>query len=439
MRVFKFITIAVSIALLITTADPAQASQQGRIYKDQSGAVFIYGLQPGETIETGKDFAPARFITSNACGLLIIKPSKTQAVGRIRVEGQMIDSSNLPTQLLPTCKDGQLVEVRSQPFKTGAGDVVIPLSPNRRYQISMLDRRQLRAIKVNSCGFLRIPNDALGDKPLLPTTSGTVARFAIADLPTGEQILCQRRQFYTPAGFPPQLASAMSNQTIVDEEGTAPTPPVTPPTANTAPTISAIAPQTMNMNSSITVNFTIEDAETPANQLTLSTSQHDPLVPNSGIVFSGSGANRTITITPAANSSGVAALFTITVSDGTQTTSINFPLTVINNGGTIGFIKDGGNTPPPPPPTPPRVIYGICKIPNKFLAGALRAGSTYDLGFDDWADTYTATADSNGVATFDVPNSPEDEWSDGLRNAYVYDQYSNVMSSRVLRDIPPCN
>jgi hypothetical protein len=120
-----------------------------------------------------------------------------------------------------------------------------------------------------------MPSDALGDKPLLPTTSGTVARFAIADLPTGEQILCQRRQLYTPASFPPQLASAMSNQTIVDEGGTA--PPITPPASNTAPTISAIAPQTMNMNSSITVNFTIGDSETPADQLTLSTSQHQPL------------------------------------------------------------------------------------------------------------------------------------------------------------------
>lgn len=336
-RWLKFVAIAFSITLLIITANPAQASQQGRIYKDQSGAIFIYGLQAGETIETGRDFAPARFITSNACGLLIIKPSKTQPVGRVRVEGQAIDSATLPTQLLPACKDGQLTESRSQPFKTGIGDVIIPLAPSRRYQISMLDRRQLKAIKANACGFLRIPSDALGDKPLLPTSSGTVARFAIVDLPTGEQILCQRKQLYQPANFPPPLATAMSNQTIVDSGGTA--PPVTPPATNTAPTISVIAPQTMNMNSSITVNFTIGDNETPANQLTLSTSQHAPLVPNSGIVFGGSGANRTMTITPAPNSHGVAALFTISISDGVKTTSINFPLAVINAQPVIGVSK----------------------------------------------------------------------------------------------------
>lgn len=324
-RWLKFIAIAFSIAALIITANPAQASQQGRIYKDSSGAIFIYGLQPGETIETGRDFAPARFITSNACGLLIVKPAKTQPVGRIRVEGQTIDTATLPTQLLPICKDGQLAEPRSQPFRTGAGDAVIPLAPNRRYQVSMLDRRQLRAIKANACGFVRLPSDSLGEKPLLTTTSGAVARFAIADLPTGEQILCQRRQLYKPASFPPPLALALSNQTIVDEGGTTPTTP-----SNSAPTISAIAMQTVNMNSSITVNFTIGDAETPANQLTLSSSQHQPLVPNSGVVFGGSGANRSVTITPAQNSHGVVASFTISVSDGSSTTSTEFMLTVLN-------------------------------------------------------------------------------------------------------------
>lgn len=408
-------------AFLITTTSPAQASQQGRIYKDQSGAIFIYGLQPGETIEAGKDFAPARFITSNACGLLIIKPSKTQAVGRIRVEGQTIDTATLPTQLLPTCKDGELTEARSQPFKTAAGDAIVPLAPNRRYQISMLDRRQLRAIKANPCGFVRIPSNALGDKPLLPTTSGTVARFAIADLPTGEQILCQRRQLYKPASFPPSLASTMSNQTIVDDGGTA--PPVTPP-ANTAPTISAIAPQTVNMDSSITVNFTIGDSETPADQLTLSTSQHDPLVLNSGVVFGGSGANRTLTITPAANSSGVAAFFTITVSDGTQSTSTDFVLSVINTAppimamkGTKAYVTENG-------------LLEITDLaPNTFYTIYYEGSRTIRTNSCGRLRTWNWWA--NEVRLFSG-STVEDDWSNMIKHYY---QDSDLEYGTA----PPCN
>jgi hypothetical protein len=421
-RWLKFTAIAFSIVGLIITATSAQASQQGRIYKDQSGAIFIYGLQPGETIETGRDFAPARFITSNACGMLIIKPSKTQPVGRIRVEGQTIDSATLATQLLPACKDGQLAEPRSQPFRTGASDVIIPLAPNRRYQVSMLDRRALRGIKANACGFVRMPSDSLGDKPLLTTTSGTVARFAIADLPTGEQILCQRRQLYKPASFPPPLASAMSNQTIVDEGGTAPTTPSpTPPTPNnSAPTISAIALQTVNMNSSITVNFAIGDAETPANQLTLSSSQHQPLVPNSGVVFGGSGANRSITITPAQNSHGVVVSFTISVSDGSNTTSTEFMLSVINQAPALfskAYISQ----------------YGKLEITN------LSASTFYTVYFEEPQTIQTNQCGrlivwdwQGNEARLFSGSSMEDDWSNMIKH---YTQGNDLEYG----DAPPCN
>src|SRR5262249_16834561 len=45
------------------------------------------------------------------------------------------------------------------------------------------------------------------------------------------------------------------------------------------------------------------------------------------LVFGGSGANRTVTITPAANQTGVATL-TVTVSDGQASTATSFQLTV---------------------------------------------------------------------------------------------------------------
>ena len=70
------------------------------------------------------------------------------------------------------------------------------------------------------------------------------------------------------------------------------------------------------------------DAETAAGSLTVTRARRTTaLVPLANIVLGGSGANRTVTVTPAANQSGTATI-TVTVSDGTLTASDTFVLTV---------------------------------------------------------------------------------------------------------------
>ena len=57
------------------------------------------------------------------------------------------------------------------------------------------------------------------------------------------------------------------------------------------------------------------DVETAAADLTVTgSSSNTALVPNANIVFGGSGANRTVTVTPAANQFGTATI-TVTVTD----------------------------------------------------------------------------------------------------------------------------
>ena len=72
---------------------------------------------------------------------------------------------------------------------------------------------------------------------------------------------------------------------------------------NDAPTISNITDRTINEDAGTgAVAFTIGDAETAAGSLTVTgTSSTPTLVPNANIVFGGSGASRTVTVTPAAN------------------------------------------------------------------------------------------------------------------------------------------
>ena len=99
--------------------------------------------------------------------------------------------------------------------------------------------------------------------------------------------------------------------------------------ANTAPTISDISDKTTNEDTATgAIAFTVGDAQTAAADLTVSgTSSNTALVPNGNIAFGGSGANRTVTITPAANKHGTTTI-TITVSDGSLSASDTFVLTV---------------------------------------------------------------------------------------------------------------
>jgi len=76
------------------------------------------------------------------------------------------------------------------------------------------------------------------------------------------------------------------------------------------------------------VPFTVTDSNTPLASLLLTGSSSDQgLLPNSGIVFGGSEANRTVTLTPTPGQTGSATV-TVTVSDGALSASDTLVLTV---------------------------------------------------------------------------------------------------------------
>lgn len=86
---------------------------------------------------------------------------------------------------------------------------------------------------------------------------------------------------------------------------------------NSPPTISSIPNQRTAANTPTpAVAFTVGDAETPAGDLTLSAESSNPtLVPPANVTFGGSGADRTVTVTPATGEQGTASI-TVTVTDG---------------------------------------------------------------------------------------------------------------------------
>jgi len=98
---------------------------------------------------------------------------------------------------------------------------------------------------------------------------------------------------------------------------------------NDAPTISTIANQTINEDTSTgLINFTINDVETRPGSLTvLASSANQTLVPNGNILLGGTGSDRGLTISPATGQTGSSSI-TIRVTDGVATNSTSFQLTV---------------------------------------------------------------------------------------------------------------
>jgi VCBS repeat-containing protein len=104
---------------------------------------------------------------------------------------------------------------------------------------------------------------------------------------------------------------------------------------NDLPTISDIADQTTDEDTATpAIPFTVGDVETGAGLLTVTgTSSDSAVVPNSGIVFGGSGNNRTVTVIPAANAHG-AATITVKVADlssGSSQDTFQLTVTSVND------------------------------------------------------------------------------------------------------------
>ena len=131
---------------------------------------------------------------------------------------------------------------------------------------------------------------------------------------------------------------------------------------NNPPMITPLANQVIGISSATAVlPFTVGDVETAAGSLTMSgTSENPALVSSGNFVFDGSGANRTVTVTPLASRIGVANV-TVWVSDGLSTTGSTFLLTVTNAGKAISINFDGGSGSSPESPTG---LAGVVAVTN---------------------------------------------------------------------------
>jgi MYXO-CTERM domain-containing protein len=151
-----------------------------------------------------------------------------------------------------------------------------------------------------------------------------------------------RTLFLTPVAN----ASGMTTITVTVSDGNgmdSETFVLTVTAQNDLPTITAVSNQTVDEDMATSaLGFTVGDVETAASSLTVTgTSSNQSVVANSGIVIGGSGASRTVTVTPVANASGSATI-TLTVNDGTTDATQQFTVTVddVNDPPTISGVAD---------------------------------------------------------------------------------------------------
>jgi CSLREA domain-containing protein len=193
--------------------------------------------------------------------------------------------------------------------------------------------------------------------------------------------------------FTVHLSNAV-NASIADADGTG-TITNDDTAANTNPTISDIGDQTITEdNSTGAIPFTVGDAEQSAASLSVSgSSSNQTLVPDANITFGGAGANRTVTVTPAAGQTGTATI-TVTVDDGQGGTASDTFLLTVNAAvcttapaGMVSWYSADGNADD---------IYGTNN-------GALHNGATFAPGkvsqaFSfDGADDYVEVPDANDL------------------------------------------
>ena len=148
-----------------------------------------------------------------------------------------------------------------------------------------------------------------------------------------------------------QTGDATITITVADPEGLTATSSFTLIVAagNAPPTISAIEDQQIIENTSTgEIEFTIGDAETPAGQLTLTAVSSDPnLVPDGNIRFTGTGATRQVSVTPAPDQTGAAVIVVTVADENGATASESFSLLVgADVNATVAgqvFFDDDGN------------------------------------------------------------------------------------------------
>lgn len=211
----NFRKFAVPLGLLGLTCEiavpaVAQTFSGNTVYKitrsNGTPSVVVANKSPGTRVTfTFPNALRTRRVTANACGLITLRDSSTNALADLQsVDGETIDQAALPTQLLPRCVDGTLEEARAAHFKTGAGEVVLVKTPNTVYPAVYSGGRTANAT-VNACGFAQMNTTTSRDLASAEYSAFEVdgTAYDVGTLPEATpEPLCRSGNLYMPDAWP---------------------------------------------------------------------------------------------------------------------------------------------------------------------------------------------------------------------------------------------
>lgn len=193
---------------------------------------------------------------------------------------------------------------------------------------SLPDGTDFGAVPIGQCTTQTFYMHNVGESPLTltgnPYVQVTGSAFSVLQQPANNVIPPGDSVAYQVQFCPTTIGTSNGTITIPNSDNYSSCSPPNPYNyaitgrhLNTPPVIAGLQDTLICVNSGpVVFNVTVSDNEQNAGTLTLSgTSSDQILVPNGNIVFGGSGANRTITITPAGGGIG-GAMISITVNDG---------------------------------------------------------------------------------------------------------------------------
>ncbi len=211
--------------------------------------------------------------------------------------------------------------------------------------------------------------------------------------------------------------------------------------ANATPVIAKIGSQSAMDGETIPVTVLVQDNDTPLGNLVLSAVSSDStIVDASGLVFSGSGSQRTLSVTPLVGRSGNVTL-TVTVSDGNSSASENFALTVTLNNPPVVTITSPANNTMVLDTDLVSLQAGATDVEDgdvsasltwsSSLSGALGSGASLTTTLLEGVHTITATATDSlgrtGSATLTVTSyGSSDTDTDGLADNWEFSNFGTL-------------
>lgn len=196
-----------SLALLATASLSALPilPASAEVFRDGMD-IYITELSPDAQVEVQyPGFQRSRDVRADACGRIVLRNSSTSPIsGTVTVGGTAVDTTALPTQLLPKCNSGTPEEVRTANFKTSTGDVVIVGRTANSYATVSTAATATRRARANACGYVRLTSsNTYQHDSTMPIQIGSGSSTSIGSLDQKGAPVCRSGVMYVPTSWLP--------------------------------------------------------------------------------------------------------------------------------------------------------------------------------------------------------------------------------------------